>query len=320
MAGVQGRRGPHLTTLQRVHRMHVTANPAPGDQPVQLPHRSSWVRAAAIAIPSVFFVPAGCVAIGPENELLTSYTRSTIDADWERMKDSPVPLERPLLVLSGYRSPHFMAPRLSQRLVALTSGNEDDALTLSYMLHHRINDIATLVVDRVEERWPSDDPDATIEVDVAAISMGGLVARLAALPPELRPAPEPGDEPPADGKRLRIGRLYTFATPHQGAKLALQLHPDSAARAMRPGSNFLEALNERTTNPSYEMVCYAQTNDNWVGATNTAPPGQDPLWARGTLLLSHFNTSDNKILITDVARRLRGEEPWIDVTSPPPSD
>lgn len=279
-----------------------------------------WWRPIAFGGPTLLFAVTGCVAAGPENSVVADLGTAGIDAEWERMSASPVALARPVVVLSGYRSPPMLGPLLATRLASLTTGREDDFLTVSYIMHHRMNDIARLVVDRVEERWPSDDPDRTVEVDVVAISMGGLIARLAALPVEDRPSGEPQDAPPDTGKRLRIARLITFGTPHRGAKLAQQVHPDSAARAMRPGSNFLTALNERTASAEYELVCYTQTHDTWVGATNTAPPGSDPIWVRGPALFSHFSVSTNRTLLADAARRLRGEEPLLAEPSPPPSD
>lgn len=295
--------------------------PHPGTPPaVRILAGLRWCRHVLLGAPAVIFSLTGCVALGPENTLVSRLEPGTTDREWERLEAEPVALERPVIVLSGYRSPPMLGPLLEDRLRSLTSGREEDFLSVSYIMHHRMNEIAALVVNRVEERWPSDDPHSTIEVDVVAISMGGLIGRLAALPPERRPDAEPGDVPPEAGKRLRIARLMTLATPHRGAKLAQQVHPDSAARAMRPGSNFIIALNERTTDPDYELICYAHTHDLWVGATNTAPPGMDPIWVRGSAMFSHFSVSANRLLIADMARRLRGEPPLLEASSPPPSD
>ena len=66
------------------------------------------------------------------------------------------------------------------------------------------------------------------------LSMGGLVARHAALPRE-------------DGRRLNVARLFTIATPHRGARLAdfrLSLLPvwDQKVLSMTTASPFLARL------------------------------------------------------------------------------
>jgi hypothetical protein len=67
-------------------------------------------------------------------------------------------------------------------------------------------------------------------------------------------------------------------------------------------------------------VCYAHTHDVIVGATNTAPPGMDPIWTDGTLAWSHFAVVHNPIFIADTARRLRGDTPLLHTSGPPPRD
>lgn len=146
--------------------------------------------------------------------------------------------------------------------------------------------------------------------------MGGLVARLAALAPEAR-------EPfgiPTELPRLNIARLFTLATPHRGASLAGIVALDAAARDMKPGSPFLRDLDAAEPDPRlYEMVCYARLRDAWVGATNTAPPGTNPIWvptpARN---LAHLTVSRDRRILLDIARRLRGEPPLALEPSPPP--
>lgn len=234
--------------------------------------------------------------------------KRTIDSEWDRMTSEPRPLERPVVVLAGYRSPPMLAPSLKARLVRLTSHEHDDYLAVGYMLQSEFDNLVEFTVKRVDDRWPSEDPDQTIEVDVVAISMGGLVARYAAVPTDRRTA---------GGKRLNIRRLYTLASPHQGAKLADAIAPDRAARAMRPGSDFLAMLDSELELSGYELVCYAHLNDVWVGATRTAPPGQEPIWNGGTAIMSHFTASQDKRFHIDIARRLRGEEPLGEPSRPP---
>ena len=160
----------------------------------------------------------------------------------------------------------------------------------------------------------------TAEIDVVGISMGGLVARLAALPPGARA----GFGIDASLPRLDVRRLFTLATPHRGAKLAGVVAMDSSARDMKPGSAFLRRLDgaEREGGGrEYELVCYARLRDVWVGARNTAPPGMDPIWApTPTHDLAHMLVSRDRRILLDVARRLRGEAPVALEACAPPGD
>lgn len=235
-------------------------------------------------------------------------------ADLDRMRANPVPLERPVIVLAGYRSWPMLVQGVCYRLFPVTSGELDDFLPVSYMFRSDIEEIAGLVTESVEKRWPSDSSDETIEVDVIGVSMGGLVARTASLPlGELFSEDEPRS------KRLKIGTLYTMGTPHMGAVLAETIAPDRAARFMKPGSAFMEHLNSKMSAHDFEIVPYAHLNDTWVGATNAAPPGQEPIWTGGTHLMSHFSITTDDRIMADLARRLRGEQPF-GTASPAPED
>lgn len=230
-----------------------------------------------------------------------------------RLDGIDAPLPRPLMVLDAWHHPPISAAGLRRRLVDLTGARDEDTLAISFTVLFSIEAAARRAVNRIEERWPSDDPNETIEVDVVGYSMGGIVARYAAdmwdqLPPESRPA-----------KRLNVRRLYTIASPHRGARLACWIAPDRAAWSMRPGSELLDRLDAaRAQRRDYELTCYAQLNDITVGARNTAPPGETPLWRPGTWLLSHQTVRTNRHILLDIALRLRGESPIAQPGDPPP--
>ena len=238
-------------------------------------------------------------------------TRDEVLADIERMEADPIALERPVVLLSGYRSLHSYVGRLHNRLTPVTSGERDDFLPLSYPFKGDIERIASIVVQRVDDRWPSDDPLETVEVDVVAISMGGLVARTAAAPH--------GFVANERTKRLKIRNLYTLGSPHRGAILANLIAPDRAARAMKPGSEYLSRLDELLPDIDYTITPYAVLNDTWVGARQASPVGQDPIWTPGTTMFSHFSLAADKRILADLARRMRNEEP-LGQPSPPPTD
>lgn len=234
--------------------------------------------------------------------------RREILAELDRMERSPHPLERPVVVLAGWRSPFFVAAALRERLRRLTSPRDDDFLSISYATKSDIDAIADGVVERVRERWPVAPEEPPVEVDVVAHSMGGLVARLASSPDR------------AESHRLRVRRLFTLATPHRGAKLARHIAIDPASQNMRPGSRFLRDLDESLPSAAFELICYAHLNDRWVGASRTAPHGRTPIWTGGTRFFSHYSITSDAAILADIARRLRSEPPLAGDPSAPPRD
>lgn len=239
---------------------------------------------------------------------------AVIQGELERMASQPATLQRPLVVIAGWRAPSWSSRLMAHRIRRVTGAQRDEVLPLAFPLALDLNAVAAAVVKRVEERWPSEDPDRTIEVDVVGISMGGLVARLAALTPQERGEGAEGE------KRLRIARLVTLGTPHRGAKLAPLVPLDPCAKCMRAGSAFLNNLNARFDGAEYELVPYARLNDRWVGATNAAPPGREPIWVPGPPVMSHQTITGDRRILADLARRLRGEAPLAARGSHPPTD
>ncbi|MEM1329291.1 MAG: hypothetical protein AAGG07_01890 [Planctomycetota bacterium] len=238
-------------------------------------------------------------------------TKEEVRSLQEEMEADPKPLRRPVVLLSGYRAPPTMIGALESRLRRLTGASSENMLAITYSFDGDIDDIADNVVERVEREWPSEDPEWTVEVDVVAISMGGLVGRAAADDPAKRGAAR---------KRLNAARIFTLASPNNGAKSANLLSLTPAANDMKPGSEWLAELNGRLGEQRYELIPYAQLNDVIVGARNTTPPGMDPYWTGGTAFFSHSTISENPWVLTDIARRLRGEVPIADEPSAPPSD
>ncbi len=225
---------------------------------------------------------------------------------------APANLPRPLVVLAGWRSPPMPDGGVLARIGPMIPGARD-TLSITYASLWTIESAARRVVARVQERFPRTGKSDTTEVDVVAISMGGLVARLAA-----------SDSFAKSQRRLRIARLFTLATPHRGAKLASFIRPDPAARAMRPGSEFLRSLDDDLTRASFDLTCYAHLRDWWVGARNTSPPGRVPIWCepRGAFgrWFGHFAINFDPRVLTDVALRLRGMKPLSRVGDEPPTD
>ena len=240
-------------------------------------------------------------------------TREQIAAEHARLRRTPAGLSRPVVILNGYHTPPQVAWWARLQLSRLTSHRAGDFLTVSYPTETRIERAAEKAITAVERRWPKGGGsdagagDGTIEVDVVGISMGGLVARFAAMEAERRTHPLRHHAP--GPSRLRIANLYTFATPHQGSMRAALIAPDDAARDMQPMSRFLEALN-RAERP-YPLVAYTQTRDNLIAPGAAAPPGESALVGTGSRMMSHFTVTHNPWFLADLARRLRREPPLL---------
>ncbi len=218
------------------------------------------------------------------------------------MLAAPVALQRPVVVMGGWRAPPPPVRLLSSRVARLTSGNAGDFLCVTHALAGDVDSAAARAAERIGG-WLA-HRSAPRSVDIIAISMGGLVARLLATGSVWAD--------PAD--RIEVRRLFTLSTPHRGASLARWIRPDRAAAAMRAGSELYRrldaALEDPATRPG-EMYCYAQRLDWWVGTWNTAPRGHvlRCVHARGPISagFSHFTVHMHPGLVIELARRLRGE-------------
>lgn len=211
----------------------------------------------------------------------------------QNMEKNPKQLERPVIVLGGWRDPGLVVWWIESALKRVFG--PDSVLGLSFGFATSFDDCREDLLMLVDRHFPSGDPRWTTSVDVVAFSMGGLVARYAAADHEGQ-------------RRLRVNRLFTIATPHRGASLAFLAFFDPLGRDMRAGSEFLQLLDRALETASYQIVSYTRLSDLVVGAVNTSPKGQGPLWVPARALEpSHlFSARDDRIR-ADILRRLRGE-------------
>ncbi|MBZ0170856.1 MAG: hypothetical protein K8E66_00600, partial [Phycisphaerales bacterium] len=175
---------------------------------------------------------SGChVYQGPVNPSF-SITEADAMADERRMRADLKPLDRPVVVIGAYRSPDLIIDAMTITLSRMTSGERDDFIRVPTWFEGDIEDLAALTIEKVERAHPSANEAETVEVDVVGESMGGLVARYAA------------DR--IEGRRLKIRRLITLATPHRGAVMAerASLIEDRAIVDMYRRSLFLTKLDE----------------------------------------------------------------------------
>ena len=252
-----------------------------------------------------------------------AFPTSTAEANLtlQRLAQQPITLPRPILLLNGYRGPDFQVLVLKEQIRRHTDAAGGDWLAVSYLTASDLPAMVRKVMRCVQQRWPDlqtvpgEAARRSLPLDVVAISMGGIVAKLAAVGLESVGLGGPGLA------RLNIARLFTLATPHQGAKLADKIAPDPAAAAVKFGSPLLARLHtawmtdERLC--TTEQVCYTRLDDQWVGATRAAPPGQQPIWLEGCGAASHGTVSRDPRILADLALRLRGEPPLSQASLPP---
>ncbi len=249
---------------------------------------------------------AGVVGCGADSPMNPSFLLTYADAktDTKEMKRNTKSPPRPIVIAGGIHDPGFIAPRIARRIRSMTSSDAEVISVSFFAGSFSFDDCRERLVSKVQQAWPSDDPNETIEVDVIGFSMGGLVARYAAA--------ESND----GAMRLNVRRLFTISTPHQGARLANLPTLDKRVRAMRSGSSFLEELDAALIEAKYELLTYARLGDIIVGAQNAAPGDGNAWWVANPFpSLAHMDAATDVRILADIARRLRGEPPY--ATSPP---
>ena len=215
-------------------------------------------------------------------------------SDLQRMTADPKPLVRPLVVIGGFLDPGVGAWALENEFSAITTDHRIIGISLAECMS--FDDCRRKIVNEVDHAWPAKDQSATVEVDVVGYSMGGVAARYAALP--------------LKGKRLKISRLFTISSPHRGAEDAIRLpllHP--LQESLRPGSAFYAKL--EATPRDYAIYPYVRLGDHVVGTQYSAPRGQCPWWVPDDWGDGppHSGAFLDPRILSDIARRLRGEPP-----------
>jgi len=239
----------------------------------------------------------GCATYQTDNP---SFEPSIRDAkeQLKAMKAAPVARQRPLVFVGPFFDP-FVA-----ELYALSTYKHyftDTQMTgVSFTVFDTFDSCRRKVLKQVDKRFPSDDVLETVEVDVVAFSMGGVVARYAALAPD----PERGQT-----RRLKINRLFTIASPHRGAHWAPLGTIIPLAKDMRKDSAFLARLDAALPELDYTLISYIRLGDWIVGEHQTAPPGQTPIWVSNRpFQLAHIQAPSDPRIEADILRQLRGDE------------
>ena len=247
----------------------------------------------------------GCAA-RPVNP---SFGTSSADAKKviRAIQDAPVPLDRPVVACAGWADPGFVSAYWPKQIRRSFTDADHETVGVKFTGRYDFDGCRDRLITAVDAAFPTNDPDWTVEVDVVAFSMGGLVARYAAAPP----VPTSIDpERPSSRRRLKIRRLFTISTPHRGATMARVLTPERRIISMRAGSPFLTRLDQVWPARRYDFVAYTRLHDPIVGTANTAPPGVTPYWvAAPPLARSHQEAYRDPRIVADILRRLRGNVP-----------
>ncbi|HEY7088844.1 MAG TPA: hypothetical protein VH518_12190 [Tepidisphaeraceae bacterium] len=259
-----------------------------------------WLRCAILSLLIVSI--AGCAAPPQPPKFENPSFRVTPEQASqaiEQMRADPKVLPRPLIVVGGFMDPNITTPWFAHFFAGVT--RETTIITVPLGTCTSFDECRDTIIAAVDKVRPSDDPIWTSEVDVIGLSLGGLASRYAAAPP--RDASHP--------RRLKIARLFTISSPHTGAKLAQRISLIDFHRDMIPGSPFLTYVAAHDDEANYTLYPYTHLNDDIVGAQYAAPPGVTPWWLRGPPTFSpHLAAMLDDRILADIARRLRGEEPF----------
>lgn len=252
----------------------------------------------------------GCASDTPLNPSFP-LTRAEARAAIEQIHATPKALARPVVVLGGFHDPGLVASHIAD-VIRDSVPDRRCIIDISFFETGTFETCALKLLRTVESRFPAADAGETIEVDIVAYSMGGLVARYAAS--EAFSA--------RHGRCLRIARLFTISSPHRGAELASLPTLDHRVRDMRQGSAFLALIDhDRAETHAYPLFAYVRLDDAVVGEERAAPPGLAAWWVPSGFTFSHLLAGYDKRILADVLRRLRYEEPFsIEPPAPLPTD
>jgi hypothetical protein len=260
----------------------------------------------AAVLPLLWLV--GC---GGEDRINPSFPVSVDHAKQilENQTAHPKPLVRPLVIVGGYFDPGVAAPMMRSRFESWTG--DDRIATISLGFCFTIEQCRQHIIEEVDKAFPTNDPNATTEVDVIGFSLGGLSSRYAA------EDPKPGMEPQ---RRLGIARLFTISSPLRGAVAATSIPMVSLfplVQTMTPESDVIRAVAmPQTADEIYPVYSYVRLRDYEVGTSNAALPGQTPWWVEAPpLIRPHGSACLDPRILADILLRLHGDRPLS--TEPP---
>ncbi len=259
----------------------------------------AWRRSISLSSLGLFSLACAAQPMNPSFPV----TREEAKTDLIRIATAPKKLDRPLVIIGGIFDPGFGPHGLRRELNWLTPDRRIVIVPMGECLS--FEQCRRKVVHAVDLAFPNADLTETVEVDVIGESMGGLVARYAALPV--------GE---GHARRLHIARLFTISSPLSGAYMAEKLpaiYP--LFKPLRPNSDLVKEVNARSLD--YPIYSYVRLGDLPVGVSNAAVPGRVAWWLpTPPLTTPHVGAFWDPRIVADIARRLRGETP---LASDPPA-
>jgi len=237
-------------------------------------------------------VAAGCAStIDPSLPATIDQGRAVL----KKMEADPRPLPRPLVIIGGMLDPGYSTWFVGSQFHSISQ--HETIITVTLFDHLSFWGYRKEILDQVDKVLPADKNGRRPDVDVIGFSLGGLVARYAAIPQNDGRAP------------LRIARLFTVSTPHRGSSLAedLPLLLTVQGELRYHSDRILEINNAPHDYPIYP---YARLGDMTVGAANASPPGEGVWWVYTPWFnLPHEGSPTDPRIMADIALRIRGEEP-----------
>ena len=144
----------------------------------------------------------GCRSTTPPNPPLPE-TRAEAKAALREMAQHPAEARRPLVVLGGWGDFVWGMGATAETLLATLDGpHAEAAVVQNHAFFGSFDANREKLIAAVDAAYPTDDPAKTVPVDVVGFSMGGLVARYAAMPEDRRGEP---------ARRLNVVRLFTVS-------------------------------------------------------------------------------------------------------------
>jgi pimeloyl-ACP methyl ester carboxylesterase len=255
--------------------------------------------AATIASIAALLALPGCLTTHSAPNPSFPISRDEAESDFRRMAALPVRLDRPLIVISGIGDPAISGTAILRRIEPVVDGR---VIGIDFFSEATFDGARQKLLREAAAQLAT-DLDHLPEVDVIAFSMGGLVARDAAIPDRA-------------GRRLPIARLFTICTPHEGARLAAIPIGTPQSDDMTPTSDFI--LRIRAARREYDLICYCRLDDVTVGEEFCAPEGT-PLWWVPTPIgeWAHMQAFFDPRIVVDIARRIRGETPFSTLPAAP---
>ncbi len=161
----------------------------------------------------------------------------------------PRPLPRPVVIVTGWLIPAWWVNSVHRWLERCSTNGHVVVMRVPCAVELPL----PLMAERLIERAGGGP------VDVVGISLGGVLAREAARTNRSR--------------RLDVRRMFTIASPHRGARLVARFVPHHQARAVAPGSRYLDELNADASSQSFPITTFRLRGDHLINRASAHAVG-----------------------------------------------